>query len=289
MRIMTPQSALFSIALAIVSASAPLAQASEPGTSPVIEHHPMANLLGAQDRGAAQEDEVPDKRDEIKALIKTFEGHTKKKGKEDTEAVKVLDTLLSEFADSGPKDRVSIVKALEKSLTLKRKDHKDGTKEARVAMAAAVCLGEMGPESVKPLIGITGGKKLRGNPDLFRRAILSLGKTEDGDAVKPLLNLMGDKTPMIQGAAIEALGMFRGEEQKVRKTIVEALLKMIMPIKSTVDTDTNDTITREQYDVVGPPTITTLQRLSDQSMRDLVEWQQWWNKNKRKDWDEEED
>ena len=242
-------------------------------------------LDGSHDDG----DEIVDKRDEVKALIKKFEGHTKKKGKEDDQAVKVMDELLAEFAQSGPKDRASIVKALEKSLTLKRKDLKDGTKEARVAMAAAVCLGEMGPESVKPLIGITGGKKLRGNPELLRRAILSLGKTEDERAVKPLMSLMSDKLPIFQGAAIESLGMFRGADQKVRKEIVQDLIKLIMPIKTIVDTDTNDTITREQYDVIGPPAITTLQRLTDQDMRDFTEWGQWWNKNKRKNWDEEED
>lgn len=288
MSTMPLKSALFTFALTALLGAAPIAQARAGEAGPGAALLSMAQELHAQGRGAAQEDEVPDKRDEIKELIKTFQGHTKKKGKEDAEAVKVIDKLLSEFPQSGPKDRASIVKALEKSLTLKRKDHEDGTKENRVAMAAAVCLGEMGPESVKPLISITGGKKLRDDPDLFRRAILSLGKTEDSDAVKPLLSLMADKTPVIQGAAIEALGMFRGEEQKVRKSIVEALLKMIMPIKSTVDTDTSDTITREQYDVVGPPTITTLQRLTDQNMRDFTEWQQWWNKNKRKDWDDDE-
>jgi hypothetical protein len=281
-----------------LSLLAPLAALALSTSAPAMGSAPIGDALATQasgpsllavQRGGEEEDVVEDKRDVIKELIKEFEGHTKKKGKEDAEAVKVMDKLLAEFAESGPKDRASIVKALEKSLTLKRKDHKDGAKEARVAMAAAVCLGEMAPESVKPLISITSGKKLRGNNDLRRRAIISLGKTEDERAVKPLLSLMSDKMPIIQGAAIEALGQFRDQDQKVRKSIVEDLLKLIMPIKSTVDTDTNDTITREQYDVIGPPTITTMQRLTDQNMRDFVEWQQWWNKNKRKDWDADED
>ena len=41
--------------------------------------------------------------------------------------------------------------------------------------------------------------------------------------------------------------------------------------------------------MIGPPTITTLQKLTDQKLRDFEEWQQWWNKNKREDWDEEQD
>lgn len=279
-------SLLTSLALCALGAPALASGSPEAAATPRLA---LASALVLQPAGTQDEEQIEDKREVVKQLIKTFEGHTKKKGAEDDEAVKVLDQLLSEFGASGPKDRASIVKALEKSLTLKRKDHEDGSKEARVALAAAVCLGEMGPESVKALIGATGGKKLRGNIDLLRRAILSLGKTEDERAIKPLLSLMSDKLPVIQGAAIEALGQFREADQKQRKAIVEDLIKLIMPIKSTVDTDTNDTITREQYDVIGPPTITTLQRLTDQNLRDFNEWQQWWNKNKRADWDADED
>lgn len=237
-----------------------------------------------------QEDEeevVEDKREVVKELLATFTKHTKKKGKEDSEAVTVLDKILGEFEVSGPKDRALIVKTIGKAMTLKRKEI-DGVKEARVATAVAVCLGEMGPESVKLLSGLVSGKKLRGNDDLHRRAILSLGNTADGKAVKTLLGLSGDKSPKIQGAAIEALGNYGEEEQKVRKEIVEAMIKRIMPIKSVVDSDSGNTENRERYDVIGPPTITTMQRLSGQNIRDLLEWQRWWNKNKRKDWDEEE-
>ena len=274
-----------SIQLPLIFATALLALGVQAAGVPLAVAPASAALL-PQDGG--DEVVVEDKREVVKELIGTFEDHTKKKGEEDVEAIKVMDQLLAEFTESGPKDRASIVKALEKALLLPRKDSDEGVKEARLATAAAVCLGEMAPESVKPLIAATSGKKLRDNLDLLRRTTIALGKTKDGRAVKPLLSLMSDKMPIVQGAGIEALGEFRELDQKVRKDIVEELLKLIMPIKSTVDTDPSDTITREQYDVIGPPTITTLQRLTDQDMRDLVEWQQWWNNNKRADWDSED-
>jgi hypothetical protein len=235
------------------------------------------------------EDEVPDKRDDIKELCKKFEGHLKEKGKEDGDAIPVLDKLLQEFPGCGPKDRASIVKSLERGFGLKRKDNVDGTKENRVSIAAAVCLSKMAPESVKVLTKLCNDKKVEEDSDVHRRVILSLGQTEDPLAVDTLLKLSSAKEPKIQGAAIEALGQFAEIDQKERKTICEQLIKTILPIKTIVDSDTEDLVTRERYDVIGPPTITALQNLTGQNIRDFAEWNQWWNKNKRKDWEEEED
>jgi HEAT repeat protein len=234
------------------------------------------------------EDEVEDKREAVKELISIFEKHTKKKGKEDAEALEVMDSLLQEFRQSGPKDRASIVKALDKTFGLKRKDNEDGTKEARLAFAAAVCLAEMAPESVGPLVKLSSGKAFKDNDELYRRVLISLGKTEHEDAVDALLDLVDHKLPLVQGAAIEALGNFREQDEKVRKEVVNQVLKAIMPIKAVVDSDSEDVVARERYDVVGPPAITTLQNLTDENIRDFVDWQQWWNKNKNRDWDAED-
>ena len=236
-----------------------------------------------------QDDELPDKRDEVKELIGAFEDHTKEKGKEDTEAVAVLDQLLQEFEQSGPKDREAIVKALDKSFKLKRKEHEDGTKENRVAYAAAVCLGKMAPESVKPLAKASTGKPFKDDEVLWRRVVISLGQTGHEDAFDPLMDLIDHKKPIIEGAAIEALGNFRDLPQKQRKEAVNQILKTILPLKSTVDSDSEDQITRERYDTIGSPAITTLQKLTDENIRDFVEWQRWWNKNKNEDWDGDDD
>lgn len=244
-----------------------------------------SGLFSVQD----DEEEVPDKRDDIKEMCKTFEKHLTKKGAEDPDAIAVLDLLLKEFDGCGPKDKAAIVKSLQKGFGLKRKDNRDGTPANSVALASAVCLSKMAPESVKALNKLCFDKKVTGDSSVHRQVILSLGKTEDASAVETLLKLTSDKAPKIQGAAIESLGRFRSIDQKERKEVCERLIKIIMPIKSTVDSDTENTIARERYDVIGPPTITTLQKLTDQKLRDFEEWQQWWNKNKRADWDEEED
>jgi hypothetical protein len=271
--------------LLLVAASPALASvpSSPAPVGPVSWVGALAPAAPVQD-----EDEVEDKREAVKELISTFEKHTKKKGKEDAEALEVMDTLLQEFRQSGPKDRVAIVKALDKTFGLKRKDNEDGTKEARLAFAAAVCMAEMAPESVGPLIKLSSGKAFKDNDELYRRVLISLGKTAHEDAVDALLDLVDHKLPLVQGAAIEALGNFREQDEKVRKEVVNQVLKAIMPIKAIVDSDSEDVVARERYDVVGPPAITTLQNLTDENIRDFVDWQQWWNKNKNRDWDEED-
>ena len=62
-----------------------------------------------------QDDEKPDKREEVKELLDTFSGHCKKRGAEDLEAIGVVDALLKEFPESGPKDRKAIVAGLGKA------------------------------------------------------------------------------------------------------------------------------------------------------------------------------
>jgi hypothetical protein len=55
--------------------------------------------------------------------------------------------------------------------------------------------------------------------------------------------------------------------------------------KNAVDADANDTIARERYDVISAPIVTALQSLSGHNENDPAEWQRWWNKNKKEDWD----
>ncbi|MBL4771309.1 MAG: hypothetical protein JKY61_09235, partial [Planctomycetes bacterium] len=58
------------------------------------------------------EDEVPDKREEVKNLLADLKGQIRKRGKQDKDAISTIETLMGEFEASGPKDRKSIVKGI---------------------------------------------------------------------------------------------------------------------------------------------------------------------------------
>lgn len=232
-----------------------------------------------------QDDELPDEREDIEERIDQFKKHIKKRGEEDREAIGLVDELLTEFPGCGPKDREDIVKDLAKGLDVKRKEV-DGAPDNRLFLAIATALGEMGPESAGPLAKYIGHKRLKNDLAVQRRLILSLGKTKVESGVKTLVGLLNHKDATLIGASAEALANHDELELKKRKDVFEDLLKSLMSHKAAVDADVNDIIAKERYDVVAAPIITTLKRLSKHDdARTPEDWQRWWNKNKRSDWD----
>ncbi len=236
----------------------------------------------------ALQDEEPfeDKREEIKLLIKKLGEHVKRRGKEDQEAIGVIDELVGEYPHCGPKDRGSIVKALDKCFKEKRTEE-DGVRQNQVYIAAATALGQMYPESVKVLLSWIDHKSHRADLALQRVLIKMTGQSKSAVARKPLLDLLKHHEASIQAAAAEALGEYEEIEQKERKENFEELLKLLTSVRGRVDSDPNDTIARERWDVISAPTITSLKRLSGHDENAPEGWQRWWNKNKRADWDEQ--
>jgi HEAT repeat protein len=234
---------------------------------------------------ALQDPPPADNRPEVKQMTDKLAAHASKRGKEDVQAKGVIDQLLQEFKNCGPKDRALVVKALDKCFNEKRQEDENGVRDNGLYICAAVALGEMAPESVPVLLHWIGDKSHRKDTELQKKLILLVGKTKHDSAREPLIALLLDKDPQLVAAAAEGLGNFAEIEQKVRKSTFEEVLKVLTSAKNAVDADANDTIARDRYDVVSAPMVTTLQRLSGQEISDPAEWQRWWNKNKKEDWD----
>lgn len=253
---------------------------------------PAATAARAETATLARQDPEPapvDNRPEVKAMVDQLDTHASKRGKEDQEAVSVIDKLLQEFPRCGPKDRALVVKALDKCFDEKRQEDENGVRANQLYIAAATALGEMAPESVPVFLKWIGHKSHRKDVELQRKLILKLGKTQHESGRSPLINLLVDKDPQIIAAAAEALGEYSGIEQKLRKTTFEELLKVLMSAKGARDSDPNDTIARDKYDIIAAPIVTSLQRLSGETVTDPSEWQRWWNKSKKEDWDAKKD
>lgn len=227
----------------------------------------------------------PDKRPEIEKLLDKFDGHIKKEGKEDAEAVAVIDTLLQEFPKSGPKDRAAIVKQLSKSFDQRRRVPEGQAPNNKLYLASAVALGQMGPESVEVLSTWIDNKLHQKDLALQYRLIKSLGQTKDKRGIKQLKGLLENKENALISAAAEALGEFDAADLETRKDVFESLLKILMSAKGAKDQNAQDNAARDKYDVIGAPIITALGKLSKHDERDPDKWQTWWNKNKKNDWD----
>jgi hypothetical protein len=251
---------------------------------------PIPASLSASPTPAAttSQDPVPvvDNRPEIKALVDQLGAHANKRGKEDQEAISQIDKLVQEWKDCGPKDKALVVKQLDRCFTEKRQEDQDGVRDNKLYLAAATALGEMAPESVPVFLKWIGDKAHRKDIPLQRLMILKLGKCKSEQGREPLTDLLNDDSPQIQAAAAEALGEYAEFDQKVRKQTFEALLKILTGVKGEVDSAPTDTIARDRYDTIAAPIVTSLQRLSGHEEHHPDEWQRWWNKHKKDDWDE---
>ncbi|MFT5052026.1 MAG: HEAT repeat protein [Chlamydiales bacterium] len=268
--------------LAFSSAPAPVC--AVPVMAPVTPRGTRANLL--EDDDEEEEEEKPDKRDDVKEWLATFKGHVKKRGVEDREAIALIDTMLQAYEGCGPKDRAAIVKGVGKALEAKRQDTDEGLIDNRLYRAVAVSLGEMGPESVKVLTSWIGDKRHRKDLILQRDLIASLGKTRSEKGMDTLVDLLTHHEATLQAAAADAIASFEDLEEKERKVLFKEVLDALTGAKGATDININDTIARERYDTISAAMITTLQRLSGHKERRPSEWQRWWNKNKKKNWDE---
>lgn len=255
-------------------------------TSPLTHAAPASASPGQAAGQQPAPNTNPDNRPEIKEATDKLGEHIGKRGKEDTEAIAVIDTLVQEFEKSGPKDRQLIVKELDKCFDVKRTESPETGFDNKLYLAAAVSLRTMGPESAPVLIKWIGQKDHRKDLVLQAKLITSLGKTKDEDGRKTLIKLLVDKSPAVQAATAEALGEFAEADQKVRKECVDEMIRnALMPAKGAIDVQTPNQADKDRWDTISAPIITSLQRLTKHNETDPQKWQTWWNDNKKKDWD----
>ncbi len=234
------------------------------------------------------EEKKPDKREEIAAALKELKGHIGKRGKEDAQALAIIDTMLQEFPESGPKDRKIIVKGLSGCLKQKRKPSKEGVVDNKLHIAAATALGRMGPESVKSLVSWVDHKNFAKDFVAKRAIILAIGNTQHDDGIDPLVDLLPHHAEEVQAAAAEGLQQYVVKESKVRKKIFKEVLDELSRVKNALDVDQTDPIVRKRYDTIAGPMLRTLSDLSGHDANDPMAFRKWWNHNKKRDWDKEE-
>lgn len=266
---------------------APLGAPTASSTQQLLSVEPLVTVAAASLQDD-EEKEKPDKREEIKAAIKELKGHIGKRGDEDPQALAIIDTLLTEFPESGPKDRKAIVKGLGGCLKQKRKPSKEGVVDNKLHIASATALGRMAPESVKELVTWVGHKNFSKDYAAKRAIILALGTTKHEDAIEPLVDLLPHHEPQVQAGAAEALNQFVDYDSKVRKDIFKEVLDELARVKNSLDVNPTDPIVKQRWGSIAGPMLRTLSDLSGHDAGDPMEFRSWWNDNKKRDWDKAE-
>jgi hypothetical protein len=244
-----------------------------------------------------KEEVVPDGRPEVAKLVEQLSTHLKAKGAEDDQAMSTIDQLGVEFESSGPKDRQAIAEVVAECVVVKRKDLAEDVPDQKLQTHGAKALGAFGEDGAKHLLKLVEHSALDGRLKARREAILSLGRTKSEKGIKVLIKLLDNAVYEVEGAAAQALGSYSDSKEKVRKEIVEALLKKIVPLadlledagdySGTGQADSNEDFEekRKEYDALASGTNSALQALTGHQEADFRAWQKWWNDNKRESWD----
>jgi len=250
----------------------------------------LASALGAQDEGPAEDPTIKLKVGDLKSAARD------RKFERDAEAI----ALIQEFAtlqQAGlhKKDTNRIRDALATILTRGRLRKPP---ELRIYEECAKALEHFGADGAKVLRTAYESKHFPNRDEdwVATRAQLlrSIGPTKDERSVEFLIACIRAAEPLEAAAAGEALACFEKSDEKIRKTITQALVnelaglesesRRMVPIGADVPQDFGPQNARARLDHVYGPWTSALTKLTGKSFKTAHEWQLWYNEARREDW-----
>jgi hypothetical protein len=213
--------------------------------------------------------------------VTSLSEHVKKKA--DDQACVVIDGLAQAFATMSDEDKKKAVAAIEKCLTARREDGDDKLFEA--AVAAFANLGDLGQKATVKALKSQNVEKRRG---VLASALRSLGFHKDAANVKTLVDYLVHNEPIVVAGAAEALGNYAEQPEKVRKPIVEELVKNYASFASAASnaqaSNKEKGVAKDRLNTVEKPFLDALKKLTGQELKDAPAWQKWFNDNKSRKW-----
>jgi hypothetical protein len=211
-----------------------------------------------------------------------------KKGRKDDEGVKILDKFTKLYPKLNKKQQKVVLKAASHVFKARRKPQ-----NPLLFFSGSEALGHFGGDGAKELAKLIQQKNFRHRDwtPLRVHLIKQLGKAADLSFVKLLLDLaLRDKEDQVRGAAGEALGNYSKKKQKTRKLIVGKLIKELNSTyngsKSSLDpVDPVRKLYEDRFKAIQDPWMKALTKLTTLNFRTPLEWEKWYNKNKRKNWE----
>jgi hypothetical protein len=229
--------------------------------------------------------DVLDSRPLVKALKEQLLAHTKKRGKEDAQAIQIITRLSTEFKRSGPKDKKTIIAEITRAMRVRRPTARDGTRTRQLFLDGAKILGGLAPDSVDSLVRLAGDRNHKDDYAVRVAILTALGKTKDKKGVKILTKELDEFQAQVQAGAAEALGEFGHLDHKGRKAIFEDLLKLLMSAQADNQSNPSSSTSSDRWRRVSGPCQRSMAKLSGVNAGSANNWQRWWNKNKTRNWD----
>ena len=127
---------------------------------------------------------------------------------------------------------------------------------------------------------------------MIRKGIcIALGGSADPKAVDEICDRMRDRDDHVIAAAMEAAGSFRYAKESIRKELFKTLVSVYVPTWNVKESIKPDEKLRRQraerkWEIIVKPAEKSLRLLSNTTQEDPPAWRRWWNKSKKKKWEE---
>ncbi|MCA8953821.1 MAG: hypothetical protein KDE27_30190 [Planctomycetes bacterium] len=259
-----------------------------------LTNRPLLTLAALLAFGAAAAAQDPDPKapdPEIPAKVDQLEDCVKdRKLERDAEGVTVIDTLMQKIqAGVNEKDQKEITDALGDVLN---KGKVRPPQDTGLYVAAIKALAYCGEDGADILAKAYEGKRFKHHKDwvpLRVELLRSVGKTKDESQIKMLVDeARRSPEPALMAAAGEALGNFEDAPEKVRKEVVDDLIKRWGELDQLASQLGSGNIqaanARSILAATSDKWNNTLAKLTRQNFQKFVDWQKWNNKNRNEEW-----
>ena len=165
-------------------------------------------------------------------------------------------------------------------------------KPSEVTEACFLALKGIGSRKVtKQLLFLLKLKPLKKDPAVRIGICRALEGSTDPAGVETVLDLLRDRDDTVIAAAADAAGAYRYAKESVRKDLFKTIMGIYVStwnLKNSVDPELKVQKRRaeDKWEIVEKPMERALQLLSNTTPNDPPAWRRWWNKNKKKKWEE---
>jgi HEAT repeat protein len=206
------------------------------------------------------------------------------KSKKDDNACTAIDGIGASFASFSEEDKKKAIAAVEKCLNAPRADNDDKLYEAVVKSFAN--MGELGEKAtIRALSSATVSKR----KSVLASALRALGFFKNVANIKTIEDMLKNSEPIVVAGAATALANYADQPEKVRRPIVEELVKIYAQYGSAAVNSQQDNKlkgrAKDNLAVVEGPLRDSLKSLTSQEFKDYAAAQKWLNDNKGKKWD----
>jgi hypothetical protein len=225
---------------------------------------------------AAQGDDAQSLADAIAGL------KTAVKEKQDPDQIHYIKIVGEKWAAADEKQRKEIFKLVRGNLKSRNPEVKDATVEALGMMNGGK--RDRDADTATKLLDVELRGKACKDSDTYKAAVMkAMGRLQRPKGATALIKELKKGSDQVVASAAAALGQFTDADIRVKKEVVEELIKIYTGADSKAS-DPRDTTAKRKLEILKPAMDASLKSLTRQTnINNAPDWRTWWNKEGKKD------